>query len=91
MSPDSKVLDPAVVAGMGSNLTQPNGISYFSVFFFFFFFFFCFFFFFPQVLESVMKRGRNSSLKFVQILNYYNISKLQYSGDPDLKNAYQTK
>ena len=30
MSPDSEGLGAAVVAGVGSNLTQPSGISYFS-------------------------------------------------------------
>ena len=33
MSPDSEGLGAAaVVAGVGSNLTQPSGISYFSLF-----------------------------------------------------------
>ena len=31
MSPDSEGLGAAVVAGVGSNLIQPSGISYFSV------------------------------------------------------------
>ena len=32
MSPDSEGLGAAVVAGVGSNLTQPSGISYFSLY-----------------------------------------------------------
>ena len=32
MSPDSEGLDAAVVAGVGSNLTQPSGISYSSLY-----------------------------------------------------------
>ena len=39
--------------------------------------------FFSEVLVSVMILGRNSSLKFVLILNYNNISKLQYPVDPE--------
>ena len=35
MSLDSEGLDAAVAAGVGSNLTQPSGISYFSVYTFF--------------------------------------------------------
>ena len=35
MSPDSEGLDAAVVAGVGSNLTQPSGISHFSLYNFF--------------------------------------------------------
>ena len=35
MSPDSEGLDDAVVAGVGSNLTQPSRISYFSLYTFF--------------------------------------------------------
>ena len=35
MSLDSEGLGAAVVAGMGSNHTQPSGISYFSLFIFF--------------------------------------------------------
>ena len=31
MSPDCEELGAAVVAGVGSNLTQPSGISYFSI------------------------------------------------------------
>ena len=34
-SPDSDELGAAVVAGVGSNLTQPNSISYFSLTLFF--------------------------------------------------------
>ena len=30
LSPDSEVLGAAVEAGVGLNLTQPSGISYFS-------------------------------------------------------------
>ena len=30
MAPDSGGLGAAVIAGVGSNLTQPSGISYFS-------------------------------------------------------------
>ena len=36
-----------------------------------------------DVLASVMILGRNSLLKFVYILNYNNISKLQYPMDPE--------
>ena len=32
MSPDSEGLDAAVVAGVGSSLTQSSGISYFSLY-----------------------------------------------------------
>ena len=32
MSPDSEGRGAAVVAGVGSNLTQPSGISYFSLY-----------------------------------------------------------
>ena len=53
MSPDSEGLGAAVVAGVGSNLTQPSGISYFSLYTF------------SEVLASVMILGRNSLLKFV--------------------------
>ena len=35
MSPDSEGLGAAVVAGVGSNLTQPSGISYFYLYTFF--------------------------------------------------------
>ena len=35
MSPDSEGLDAAVVADVGSNLTQPSGISYFTLYTFF--------------------------------------------------------
>ena len=35
MSPDSEGLGASVLAGVGSNLTQPNGISYFSQYTFF--------------------------------------------------------
>ena len=35
MSPDSEGLGAAVVAGVGSNLTQPSDISYFSLYTFF--------------------------------------------------------
>ena len=35
MSPDCEGLGAAVVAGVGSNLTQPSGISYFSLYTFF--------------------------------------------------------
>ena len=35
MSPDSEGLGAAVIAGVGSNLTQPSGISYFSIYTFF--------------------------------------------------------
>ena len=35
MSPDSKGLGAAIVAGVGSSLTQPSGISYFSLYTFF--------------------------------------------------------
>ena len=35
MSPESEGLGAAVEAGMGSNLTQPGGISYFSLYTFF--------------------------------------------------------
>ena len=35
MSPDSEGLGAAVAAGMGSSLTQPSGISYFSLYTFF--------------------------------------------------------
>ena len=53
MSPDSEGLGAAVVAGVGSNLTKPSGVSYFPYTLF------------PQVLASVMILGRNSLLKFV--------------------------
>ena len=53
ISPDSERLGAAVVAGVGSNLTQPSGISYFSLYTF------------SEVLASVMILGRNSLLKFV--------------------------
>ena len=32
MFPDSEELGADVVAGVGSNLTQPSGISYFSLY-----------------------------------------------------------
>ena len=35
MSTDSEGLGAAVVAGLGSNLTQPSGISYFYLYTFF--------------------------------------------------------
>ena len=35
MSPDSEWLGAAVVVGVGSNLTQPSCISYFSLYTFF--------------------------------------------------------
>ena len=35
MSPDSEGLGAAIEAGVGSNLTQPRGISYFSLYTFF--------------------------------------------------------
>ena len=35
MSPDSEGLGAAVVAGVGSSLTQSSGISYFSLYTFF--------------------------------------------------------
>ena len=35
MSPDSEWLGAAIVAGVGSNLTHPSGISYFSLYTFF--------------------------------------------------------
>ena len=35
MSPDSEIFNAAVGAGVGSNLTQPIGISYFSLHTFF--------------------------------------------------------
>ena len=35
MSPDSEGLGAAVVAGVGSNLPQPSGISYFTLYTFF--------------------------------------------------------
>ena len=35
MPPDSEGLGAAVVAGVGSSLTQPSGISYFSLYTFF--------------------------------------------------------
>ena len=35
MSPDSEGLGVAVKAGVGSNLTQPSGISYVSLYTFF--------------------------------------------------------
>ena len=53
MSPDSEGLGAAIVAGVGSNLTQLSGISYLSLYTFF------------SVLASVMILGRNSLLKFV--------------------------
>ena len=54
MSPDSEGLGAVTVAGVGSNLTQPSGISYFSLYTFF-----------SEVLASVMILGRNALLKFV--------------------------
>ena len=53
---------------MGSSLTQPSGISYFSPYTFF-----------SKVRASVLILGQNSLLKFV--LNYNNIFKLQYPMD----------
>ena len=53
MSPDSEGLCAAVVAGVDSNLTQPRGISYFSLYTF------------SEVLASVLILGRNSLLNFV--------------------------
>ena len=35
MTPDSEGVGAAVVTGVGTNLTQPSGISYFSLFTFF--------------------------------------------------------
>ena len=51
MAPDPKGLGSAIAAGVGSNITQPVGISYFfqSTFFL-------------DVLESVVILGRNSLL-----------------------------
>ena len=54
MSPKSEGLGAAVVAGVVSNLDQPSGISYFSLYTFF-----------SEVLASVMILGRNSLLKFI--------------------------
>ena len=54
MSPDSEGLGAAVVAGVGSSLTQPSGISYFSLYTFF-----------SEVFALVLILGRNSLLKFV--------------------------
>ena len=54
-SPDSEGLGAAAVAGVGSNLTQPGGISYFIFLTILF----------SEVLASVMILGRNSLLKFV--------------------------
>ena len=34
MSPDSEGIGAAIEAGVGSNLTQPSGISYFSIYIF---------------------------------------------------------
>ena len=53
MSPDSEGLGASVVSGVGSDLTQPSGISYFSLYTFF-----------SEVIASVMILGRNSLLKF---------------------------
>ena len=53
MSPDSEGLGASVVAGVGSSLTQPSGILYFSPYIF------------SEVLASVLILGRNSLLKFV--------------------------
>ena len=46
-------LGAAVVAGVGSKLTQPSGISYFSLYLF------------SEVLASVIILGLNSLLKFL--------------------------
>ena len=54
MPPDSEGLGAAVVAGVGSSLIQPSGISYFSLYTFF-----------SEVLASALILGRNSLLKFV--------------------------
>ena len=54
MSPESEGLGAAVVAGVGSNLTQPSSISYFYLYTFF-----------SEIFASVMILGRNSLLKFV--------------------------
>ena len=54
MSPDSEGLDATVEAGVGSNLTQPSGISYFSLYNFV-----------SEVLASVIIFGQNYLLKFV--------------------------
>ena len=54
MSPESEGLGVAAVAGVGSNLTQSSGISYFFLYIFF-----------SEVLASVMILGWNSLLKFV--------------------------
>ena len=51
MFPDSEGLGATVEAGVGSNLTQPSGISYFFIHFF------------SEVLTSVMILGRSSLLK----------------------------
>ena len=53
MSPDSEGLGAAVVAGVGSSLTQSSGISYFSLYTF------------SEDIASVLILGRNSLLKFV--------------------------
>ena len=53
MYPDSEGLGAAVVASVGSKLTQPSGISYFPYTLF------------SELLGSVMNLGRNSLLKFV--------------------------
>ena len=58
---DSEGLGVAVESGVGSNLTQPSGILYFSLYTLFF----------SEVLASVMILDRNSLLKFVSILNIY--------------------
>ena len=71
MSPDSEGLGALVETSVDSNLTQPCGISHLSLHFF------------SEVLASVLIPGPNSLLKFVKFLNYNNISKPQYSVDPE--------
>ena len=52
MSPDSEGLGAAVEAGVGANLTQPSGSSYFSLYIIF-----------SEELASAMILGRNALLK----------------------------
>ena len=65
MSSDSERLGTTVEAGMGSNLTQPSRMSPYTLFT-------------SEVLASVMILGRKTLLKFVSVLNYNNVTKLQY-------------
>ena len=72
MIPDSEGLGAAVVAGVGS---KPHSAQWYFIFLPIHIF--------SEVLASVLILGWNSLLKFVLILNYNNIFRLQYPMDPE--------